>query len=125
MYMIFKHIHMLMAVISIIGFIIRGGLKFRDADILNHKLVKILPHVIDTIFLLSALYLASQLAAAGGMHIWLTVKVVGLVLYILLGLGTMRFAKNNGERAIYFGAAILTFFYIISVAFSKDPLFFL
>lgn len=125
MYMIVKHVHMLMAVISILGFMARGGLKFVDSPLLSNKLVKILPHVIDTLLLVSALYLASQLAGTGGPTAWLAAKLVGLVVYIGFGLATLRFARSNGERVLYFGAAIATFFYIMSVAFTKNPLIFL
>ena len=125
MYIAIKHLHMLAAAISIIGFIIRGIGMMNDAGWLKHKLVKILPHVNDTILLASAAYLAISLQQYPFVADWLTAKVVGLCVYIGLGLVALRFGKTKPIRITAWVLAIVTFVYIAGVARTHLPLFFL
>ncbi|PSQ93115.1 MAG: hypothetical protein BRD57_01915, partial [Proteobacteria bacterium SW_6_67_9] len=50
-----KTIHVLAALVSILGFGLRGLWAWRRPQLLTLKPVKIVPHVIDTILLLSAI----------------------------------------------------------------------
>lgn len=121
MYFAFKHVHMLCAALSIIGFIVRGALALQGSALLQKKFVKIAPHVIDTVLLLSAIGLAATIHQYPFTSAWLTAKLIGLVVYIFLGLVTLRFARSQPVRAIAYFAAIATFFYIGAVAFAKTP----
>ena len=47
---------------------------------------------------------------------WLTAKVLLLVLYIALGLLTLKWSRTPVSRAIAFTAALATFFAIVAVA---------
>ncbi len=53
---------------------------------------------------------------------WLTAKLAGLVLYILLGLVALRPRRVKRVRATAWVAAQIVFGYIIAVAFSHHPL---
>ncbi|MCB1616020.1 MAG: SirB2 family protein [Pseudomonadales bacterium] len=119
LYTAIKHLHMLAAVISILGFIARGALRFQGSALLEKKAVKILPHINDTILLLCGFTLAAMIGAQSGGHTWLAAKLVALVLYILLGMVTLKWAPNHTVRAISFTAAILVFGYIMMVARTK------
>ncbi|TNF35004.1 MAG: regulator SirB [Gammaproteobacteria bacterium] len=125
MYIAIKHLHMLTAVISIVGFIIRGIGMINDAGWMKHKLVKILPHVNDTILLCSAAYLAISIQQYPFTTDWLTAKVIGLLVYIGLGLVALRFGKSKPVRIAAWLLAIATFVYIAGVARTHLPLFFL
>lgn len=53
---------------------------------------------------------------------WLAAKIARLLLYIALGMLALRPAQPVGAPAAAWGAALLVFGWIASVALSKDPL---
>ena len=57
-----KHLHMTFARLSIIGFVLRGVWMMRDSPMLGRRLVRILPHIIDTLLLVTAIALAVMIA---------------------------------------------------------------
>ena len=122
MYMGLKHLHMLCAVLSILGFIIRGGMKLADSPLLQRKFFKIAPHIIDTVLLASAIGLLFTLQLNPLTQGWLIAKIIGLLLYIGLGLVVMRFASTRAIRATAYIAAIVVFGYILVVARTKTPI---
>ncbi|MGH7748706.1 MAG: SirB2 family protein [Candidatus Dormibacteria bacterium] len=116
-----KLIHETAAAISITGFVARGAGMLCGARWLALRSVKTLPHVVDTVLLGSAIALAWELRLSPLATPWLAAKIVGLVLYVVLGMLALRFAPTRRERAAAFIAAIMVFAYIVSVAFTKDP----
>ena len=124
MYFALKHLHLLCAGISIIGFIIRGALRIKGSSILQKKWIRIAPHIVDTFLLLSAIGLMITIQQYPFVNGWLTAKLLGLIVYIFLGVVTMRIAKSQPVRVASYLLAITTFFYIGSVAVTKTPLLF-
>lgn len=122
MYFAFKHIHMLCAVISIISFIIRGALAIKGSAILQKKWIRITPHIIDTLLILSAIGLMVSIQQYPFVNGWLTAKLLGLIVYIFLGVVTLKIAKSQPVRIAAYLLAIVTFGYIASVAITKTPL---
>jgi uncharacterized membrane protein SirB2 len=122
MYTGLKHLHMLCAVLSIIGFIIRGGMRLADSPALQRKFFRIAPHIIDTVLLASAIGLLFTLQMNPLTQSWLIAKIIGLVLYIALGLVVMRFASTRAIRATAYVAAIVVFGYLLTVARLKTPI---
>jgi uncharacterized membrane protein SirB2 len=55
---------------------------------------------------------------------WLSAKVLGLLLYIGLGMIALRFGKTRRARVSAWIAAQLVFFYIVLVAVTKNPTLF-
>ena len=96
----------------------------RSPQRLRQRWVRIVPHVIDTVLLASALWLAWRIGADGTRG-WLWAKVVGLVAYVVLGTIALKRGRTRGARAVAFVAALATFGYIVSVAIAKSPLGFL
>jgi len=121
MYFALKHIHMLCAAISIIGFIVRGALRIQGSALLQKKFIRIAPHIVDTLLLVSAIGLTISIQQYPFTSAWLTAKLIGLFVYIGLGVVALRIAKTQTVRVIAYLLAIVTFFYIGSVAFSKVP----
>jgi len=115
-------LHIVTVLISISGFIFRGILLFNSSGMLKRKWLKILPHVNDTILILSALVLVRQADLSFLNTPWLQAKIVGLFLYIALGLVAFRFAKNKSTRIFAWSEAIIVFAYIVMVAITKNPL---
>ncbi len=114
-------VHVTCVVITGSFFAIRGIWMLTESPLLSHRWVKVLPHVIDTVLLLSAIALAVVTAQYPLVHTWLTVKVVLLVVYVLLGVGALR-GKSRKVRMGCFLAAMATFGYIVTVAYYHHPL---
>lgn len=123
MYLAFKHIHSTLALISIIGFIARFALCFINPESLQKKWLKIAPHIIDTFLLLSAFILMFLMQQYPFVNHWLTAKVIALLAYIILGMMTLKYAKNHTQRAVFGSLAIGSFAYIMATAITKNPAF--
>jgi uncharacterized membrane protein SirB2 len=116
-----KHIHMGAAALSIALFVLRGGWMLWSPQTLRQPWVKLLPHVIDTVLLAAALWLAWQLGA-GAMRGWLVAKIVGLFVYVALGTIALKRGRTRRIRVAALVAAVATFGYIVMVAVTKSPL---
>jgi len=121
-YLILKAIHGLCAVISFTLFFLRGIWTMRNSPIMQKNWVKKVPHKIDTVLLISALALAFTIQQYPFVDAWLTAKIIGLLLYIGLGMVALKFAKSNPVRLIAWLAAMMMFFYIVLVARTHNPL---
>ena len=121
-YLLLKYIHIATVIISIGGFIVRGIWMMQSSSMLQRRLVKIAPHVNDTLLLLSAIALAIITAQYPGPVAWINAKIIGLVLYIGLGLVALKYGKSLPTRLIAWCLAILTFAYIVMVALGKNAL---
>jgi uncharacterized membrane protein SirB2 len=119
MYTFLKIIHMSFAMISILGFLGRGILKINESPLVEKKLVKVLPHVIDTVLLASAIALVVMSGQYPWVEPWVGAKVLGLIVYIGLGVVVMRTAKTRQARIIAFALALVTAAYILMVASTK------
>ena len=74
----------------------------------------------DTLLLASALTLAGLSGQYPFVQAWLTAKVLGLLVYIVLGVVALR-GLTARVRLFAFGAALATFAWIVSVALSRHP----
>jgi uncharacterized membrane protein SirB2 len=119
---IIKTIHIVCALLSISGFIGRGLLMIKGSPLLMARWVKVSPHIIDTILLLSAIMLASQWGWTALQMPWLLAKIMALLFYIVLGSLALRPGRPQSVRISAWLAAIITFAYIVSVAVTKNPL---
>lgn len=121
MYQAFKHFHVTCVILSIGGFALRGWWMLSGHRLLNHRLTRTLPHIIDTGLLASAIGLAMMSSQYPLQAPWVTAKIVGLIAYILLGTVALKRGKTRSVRAAAFVAAVLVFGWIVSVAVSKNP----
>ena len=120
-----KQLHIALAMLSISGFLVRWGWRMAGSAMAHTRWVKTLPHVVDTLFLLTGILLALGVAQYPFSHAWLTAKIGGLVLYILAGAVAMRTAPLVAWSIPAFVAAVLIFAWIVSVAWLRTPLGFL
>jgi uncharacterized membrane protein SirB2 len=119
---LFKFIHVTCAFASIAGFALRGYWMASDNPLLQHRIAKVLPHVIDTLLLGSALILLIILHLSPVAQVWLGAKIIALMLYIGLGMVALRFGRSKKIKVSTCVLALLTAGYIVSVAYSKSPL---
>jgi uncharacterized membrane protein SirB2 len=120
MFTLIKTVHVLCAIISISGFLYRGYLKLTQPAALSKKWLKISPHIIDTILLASGLVMLFQLQYYPNQYNWMAIKLIMVVVYILLGIVTLRFAANKTQTFAAFIAALLCYTYIIFIAINKS-----
>lgn len=123
MYMMAKHLHLTAVALSIIFFILRFLWSQFDPTVLSKKWLKILPHVIDTVLLGSAIWLCVILSQYPFANAWLTFKVIGVVLYIVFGLFALKKAKTSMGRWSFFVASLGVLMATAMVAVTKQPLF--
>jgi uncharacterized membrane protein SirB2 len=83
--------------------------------------LRYLSYTIDTALLTAALMLATILHQYPFVHAWLTVKVLLLVVYIVLGSLALKRGRTRGLRAACFVAALAVFLVIVSVARAHHP----
>jgi uncharacterized membrane protein SirB2 len=121
-YTIFYYLHIITVCISGVLFLVRGVWMMQESALLQAKPVKILPHINDTLLLLAAIGLMVVTSQYPGANHWLTVKVVLLIAYILLGVMALRGGKTKSQRMGYFFAALVTFCFMVSVALTHSPL---
>jgi uncharacterized membrane protein SirB2 len=114
-------LHVTAVAASLALFVLRGIWRMQAPERLELRWVRIVPHVVDTALLASAIGLAAMLESYPGKDGWLTAKVAALVVYILLGSIALKRGRTPGIRAAAFVAALVTFGYIVSVALSKSP----
>jgi len=124
-YLFVKHLHMSCAALSISLFMLRGFWMLAGSPMLQRRWVKTVPHLIDSALLASALVLAAWSAQYPFASPWLTAKIVALIAYIVLGSIALKRGRTEAIRSASFVAALIVFGYIVSVAVTKNPLFFL
>ncbi|PXX16037.1 putative membrane protein SirB2 [Nitrosomonas ureae] len=120
-YALLKMIHVGSVILSFSLFFFRGIWLIQDSQNLHQRWVKILPHINDTVLLISAILLAIAIQQNPQEHAWLAAKVSGLLVYIGLGMVAMRFGKTRKVRITSWIAALCVFVYIVLVALTKSP----
>lgn len=124
MYMMAKHLHLTLIAVSVLFFITRYIWVMTDSAMMQKKWVKIVPHIVDTLLLISAMVLCvllSQYPFATG---WLTEKFIGLLLYIFFGLLALKIGKDKKIKTIGFVLAIGTIAFMGKLAVTKQALLF-
>ncbi len=121
-YALVKNLHVGCVLLSGAGFALRGAWMLQGSPLLAQRWVRVLPHVIDTVLLASAIALALMLEQYPLMQGWLTAKLIGLVVYIALGTIALKRGRTRAVRLAAFGGALLVFAYIVAVALTKSVL---
>lgn len=120
MYALVKIAHISSVVLSFGLFFLRGIWMQCAPQRMQSRWVRILPHIIDTVLLTSAVTMVIMSRQYPGVEPWLTAKVVALLVYIYLGLVAFRFGRDQRVRRIAWGSALLMFMYIVAVALSRS-----
>lgn len=109
------------AALSILGFVIRWIWMLRESPLLQKRVVKAVPHIVDTLLLLSAIGLVGMVGF-GPNAAWLSAKIAGLIVYIVLGTLALKRGRTKHARAVFGVLAIIVFAFIASVAHTHHPL---
>jgi uncharacterized membrane protein SirB2 len=117
-----KTIHVTCVLLSFTGFFIRGVWMISDSSKLQLRLVKIAPHIVDTLLLASALILAFQMQLSPLQQPWLMTKIIALLIYIGIGSVALKAGRSKRQKIIAWLLGLVTFTYIVAVALTKSPL---
>lgn len=121
-YTALKHLHLTFVALSGLLFLVRGIWMLRESPRLQQRWARIVPHIVDTLLLASAIGLAVGSHQYPGQMPWLTAKVVALAAYIVLGTIALKRGRTRGVRTAAFVGALACFAYIVAVAVTKNPL---
>ncbi|HSN70974.1 MAG TPA: SirB2 family protein [Steroidobacteraceae bacterium] len=121
-YVAIRNVHVYSVLTSLSLFAFRGGLMLVDSALLRTAFLRYAPHVVDTVLLTSALMLTTIIHQYPFVNAWLTVKVLALVAYIVLGSIAIKRGRTKRTRIVAFAAALLVFGFIYTVARAHDPL---
>jgi uncharacterized membrane protein SirB2 len=80
-----------------------------------------MPHAIDSVLLVSAVLLTIIIGQYPFVNGWLTVKVIALVAYILLGMQALKHERSQAVRRVSFLGAVAVFAFIVTVARTHSP----
>ncbi|EOI3467798.1 invasion regulator SirB2 [Cronobacter turicensis] len=124
-YFAVKHLHILAVVISISLFILRYWWQYRSSPMSSKRWVRIVPHVNDTVLLGSgvALVLITHFYPFTPQGAWLTEKLFGVIIYIVLGFIALgRRPRSQQVRWIAFLLGLVVLYIIVKLATTKIPL---
>ncbi|WP_028534753.1 SirB2 family protein [Paludibacterium yongneupense] len=121
-YLFLKQAHMGFAFTSIALFALRYGAMLCYPRLLGWKIVRIVPHVVDTFLLVCGVALAILLHIDPVRQPWLLAKIAGLIAYVILGTLALKRGKTREARMAAGVLALLAVGYIVAVAFSKRAL---
>jgi uncharacterized membrane protein SirB2 len=119
-YTVLKYLHVGCVVVSGTGFVLRGAWMLQSSPMLARRWVRVVPHVVDTVLLASAIALSVAIRQYPLMDAWLTAKVLGLVAYVALGTLALKRGRTRAVRITAFCGALLVFAYIVAVAITKS-----
>jgi uncharacterized membrane protein SirB2 len=118
-YLLIKIVHMSCAMLSAAGFTLRGYWMVTESSLLQSKPSRILPHIIDTLLLVSAIALVVMSRQYPIVVGWVTIKIVLLVMYIVLGTLALKRGKTKQQRMAFLVASLITVAAIFAVAAIK------
>ena len=121
MYFFLKYSHLALALASILGFATRAYWMATSSPRLSARLTRVLPHIVDTVFLASGIALVMHLELPVMRSPWLLAKFVALVAYIALGAIALRRGPTLQVRLVAAVGAIAAFAYIVGTALTKSP----
>lgn len=114
-------LHVTCVCLSVAGFTLRGLWMLTDSALLQHRAAKVLPHMIDTALLASAIGMLWQWRMSPLDQPWLMAKITALLVYIGLGMIALRFGRTKPIRAGAYVLALITVAYMVSVALTRNP----
>ncbi len=112
-------LHVGLVGLSLLLFIWRGIYMWEETPIQSHMWKRKFPDMIDSLLLISGISLAYILGFRPWHDDWLFTKLIGLMVYIFLGIMALRESETIWLKRTYFILALLTVVYMIAVAHSK------
>ena len=119
-----KQLHLSTIALTLALFVLRGFWMMRQSPRLQARWVRIVPHLNDSLLLASGISLAILTQQYPLVNDWLSAKFFALILYIVLGTIALKRGQTRSQRIAAWFAALLVFGYMVAVAVTRDPAFF-
>jgi uncharacterized membrane protein SirB2 len=116
-----KTLHVSTVIFTIGFFTLRFAWMLQRSRLFNHRWVRWISQVNDTLLLLAGIGLAVMSRQYPFAAPWLTAKLAALLLYIVLGMFAFRWARSRHSRTLFGLLALLSVAYIVSVALTRNP----
>lgn len=113
-----KILHLSFVLLAVSGFIVRVILSETHPHLLKLKTARIVPHIIDTLLLISGLVLVFHGHWLSRPYAWLIAKLIGLFGYI--GFGAITLRRRGSAKWLAFAGALGCLAYIGQVAITKQ-----
>ncbi|WP_298439937.1 SirB2 family protein [uncultured Ferrimonas sp.] len=120
-----KHIHFTVIGASVALFVLRFIWVMKGSAMMEQKWVKFVPHIVDTVLILSGVALMMNTGFSPSNSPWLFEKMVALVAYIVLGVFTLKLERGKLFRTFAFLGAMGWLFYMAKLAQTKMPILFM
>jgi uncharacterized membrane protein SirB2 len=120
-YVQIKWVHVAAVIASGSLFALRGTGTLAGASWPMWAPLRYLSYTIDTVLLTAALMLVTLLHQYPFVQAWLTVKVLLLVVYVVLGSLALKRGRTPALRAWCYFAALAVYLFIASVARAHNP----
>jgi uncharacterized membrane protein SirB2 len=118
-----KYVHVSAVLASGSLFFVRGlALNVFGARWVMNARLRYVSYAIDTVLLSAAILLTIIIGQYPFVHAWLTVKVLLLVVYIVLGSFALKRGRSVAVRYACWLAALAVLAFIASVAVTHNPL---
>jgi uncharacterized membrane protein SirB2 len=121
-YLPIKTVHIVSVLASGGLFALRGLLLLNGRAWAMSAPLRYLSYGIDTMLLTAALMLATMLPSGVFANGWLTMKLVLLVVYIVLGSFALKRGRSMKTRWLCYIAALCVYAFMLSVARTHQPL---
>ncbi|WP_199609329.1 SirB2 family protein [Flocculibacter collagenilyticus] len=122
MYMAVKHLHLTFVLLSVSLLVLRFAWMLKSSPMLEKRWVKIVPHINDTLLLISAFGLCFMISQYPFQDKWLTEKIFAVVAYILMGTMALK-GRTTQLRWIAMLGAFGWLGLIAKLAVTKQPIF--
>ncbi|MGQ8365657.1 SirB2 family protein [Glaciecola sp. 1036] len=123
MYIMLKHLHQTSITLTFVLFLIAFVATMMDAPLAKKKWLKITPHILYTIVLITAVAIWFTMGSQAYELNWLISKIIGFLLYVLSISFALKWARNNAMRIVGLLSAIAWLGVTASIAISKSSLF--
>ena len=124
MYELVKYTHLTTIVLSVVLFLLRFVLNTMQSVTLQKKWLKVVPHIVDTLLLVSAVTLCVMLKQYPFVDAWVTEKLIALVMYVFMVTLALKLGHTGFMRGIGLIGALSWIAYAGMVAVSKQPILF-
>lgn len=119
-------VHLTSVTLSVSLFVLRFWWRYTRHALASARWTRVVPPIIDTVLLLSGagLIIKTHILLFTVQGTWLTEKLFGVIIYIVLGFIALdyRQARSQQARVIAFPLALVVLYIIIKLATTKIPL---
>jgi uncharacterized membrane protein SirB2 len=116
-----KNAHLATVTFNIGFFMLRYFWMLNRSPLVQKRIIRRISQFNDTLLLLAGISMAILSSQYPFQSPWLTAKLIGLLVYIILGTLALRRARSHRARTLFGILALLTVGYIVLVATYRTP----